>query len=90
LGDAADKVGKDDNFRGITLYNNVLYLTKGSGSNGVNTVYFVDTTGTACPAKSTTPGVGLPVARPCPPPSSATAPRPDLLTICASWRDFPS
>jgi hypothetical protein len=61
LGDAADKVGKDDNFRGITLYNNVLYLTKGSGSNGVNTVYFVDTTGTACPAKSTTPGVGLPV-----------------------------
>ena len=52
-----DKVGKDDNFRGITLYNNVLYATKGSGGNGVNTVYFVDTTGTACPN-----GVGLPVA----------------------------
>ena len=52
-----DKVGKDDNFRGLTLYNNVLYTTKGSGSNGVNTVYFVDTTGTACPN-----GVGLPVA----------------------------
>ena len=51
-----DKVGKDDNFRGMTLYNNVLYTTKGSGSNGVNTVYFVDTTGTACPN-----GVGLPV-----------------------------
>jgi hypothetical protein len=58
LGDAADKVGKDDNFRGMTLYNNVLYVTKGSGGNGVNTVYFVDTTGTACP----TTGVGLPVA----------------------------
>ncbi len=58
LGDAADKVGKDDNFRGMTLYNNVLYVTKGSGGNGVNTVYFVDTTGTACPAT----GVGLPVA----------------------------
>jgi hypothetical protein len=58
LGDAADKVGKDDNFRGMTLFNNVLYITKGSGSNGVNTVYFVDTTGTACP----TTGVGLPVA----------------------------
>jgi hypothetical protein len=58
LGDAADKVGKDDNFRGITLYNNVLYVTKGSGGNGVNTVYFVDTTGTACPNT----GVGLPVA----------------------------
>jgi hypothetical protein len=57
LGDKADKVGKDDNFRGIALYNNVLYYTKGSGSNGVNTVYFLDTTGTACPD-----GVGLPVA----------------------------
>ncbi|MGA3082006.1 MAG: hypothetical protein ABSD44_11555 [Terracidiphilus sp.] len=56
LGDKADKVGKDDNFRGMTLYNNVLYLTKGSGGNGINTVYFVDTTGTACPN-----GVGLPV-----------------------------
>jgi hypothetical protein len=33
----------------------VLYLTKGSGSNGVNTVYFVDTSGNACPN-----GVGLP------------------------------
>jgi hypothetical protein len=61
LGDAADKVGKDDNFRGMTLYNNVLYVTKGSGSNGANTVYFVDTTGTACPSTSATPGVGLPV-----------------------------
>ncbi|MGD0831257.1 MAG: hypothetical protein ABR907_09960 [Terracidiphilus sp.] len=58
LGDAADKVGKDDNFRGMTLYNNILYITKGSGGNGVNTVYFVDTTGTAC----RTTGVGLPVA----------------------------
>ena len=56
LGDKADKIGKDDNFRGLTIYNNVLYFTKGSGSNGVNTVYFVDTTGQACP----TGGVGLP------------------------------
>ena len=55
LGDKADKVGKDDNFRGLALYNNVLYYTKGSGSNGVNTVYFLDTTGKACPD-----GVGLP------------------------------
>ncbi|HEV2619006.1 MAG TPA: hypothetical protein VGU23_03605 [Acidobacteriaceae bacterium] len=61
LGDAADKVGKDDNFRGMTLFNNVLYVTKGSGGNGVNTVYFVDTTGTACPSSSATLGVGLPV-----------------------------
>jgi hypothetical protein len=55
LGDKADKVGKDDNFRGLTTFNDVVYLTKGSGSNGVNTVYFVDTTGTACPK-----GVGIP------------------------------
>jgi len=57
LGNKADKVGKDDNFRGMTIFNNVLYYTKGSGSNGVNTVYFVDTTGKACPN-----GVGLPAA----------------------------
>jgi hypothetical protein len=56
LGDKADKVGKDDNFRGLTLFDNVLYYTKGSGGNGVDTVYFLDTTGTACPN-----GTGLPV-----------------------------
>jgi hypothetical protein len=56
LGDKADKIGKDDNFRGMTVSGNVLYYTKGSGSNGVDTVYFVDTTGKACPN-----GVGVPV-----------------------------
>jgi hypothetical protein len=56
LGQKADKIGKDDNFRGLTIYNNVLYYTKGSGGNGVDTVYFLDTTGTACPN-----GTGLPV-----------------------------
>ena len=55
LGDAADKVGKDTDFRGLAVYGNVVYYTKGSGGNGVNTVYFVDTTGKACPD-----GVGLP------------------------------
>ncbi len=58
LGAKADKVGKDDNFRGLTVFNNVVYFTKGSGGNGVNTVYFVDTTGKACPSG----GVGVPVA----------------------------
>jgi hypothetical protein len=57
LGDKPDKIGKDDNFRGLTIYNNVLYYTKGSGGNGVNTVYFLDTTGKACPN-----GVGLPAS----------------------------
>jgi hypothetical protein len=65
LGDKADKIGKDDNFRGMTVFNNVLYYTKGSGSNGVNTVYFVDTTGTACPNGTglPAPGAQLPTAR---------------------------
>jgi hypothetical protein len=64
LGLKADKVGKDTNFRGLTVFNNVVYTTKGSGSNGINTVYFIDTTGfdstgkpRACPN-----GVGLPGA----------------------------
>jgi hypothetical protein len=57
LGDKADKVGKDTNFRGLTISGNVVYYTKGSGGNGVNTVYFLDTTHKACPA-----GVGLPAA----------------------------
>ena len=35
LGDKADKVGKDDNFRGLALYDNVLYYTKGSGSSNL-------------------------------------------------------
>ena len=55
LGDTPDKIGKDTNFRGLAIFGNVLYYTKGSGGNGVNTVYFVDTTGKACPS-----GVGLP------------------------------
>ncbi len=67
LGDPADKIGKDDNFRGLTVYNNVVYYTKGSGGNGVNTVYFVDTTGSACPK-----GTGVPS-------SSATLPATPLV-----------
>ena len=45
----ADKAGKDANFRGLTVFNNTLYITKGSGSNGVNTVYQVGTAGTLPP-----------------------------------------
>src|SRR4029077_8072080 len=62
LGDKADKIGKDTNFRGLTIFDNVIYYTKGSGGNGINTLYFVDTSGfdaqqrpLACPA-----GVGVP------------------------------
>lgn len=42
----ADKLGKDNNFRGLTISNNTLYVTKGSGGNGVNTVYQVGAAGT--------------------------------------------
>jgi hypothetical protein len=36
-----DKAGKDDNFRGVTEFGGALYFTKGSGSNGIDTVYTV-------------------------------------------------
>jgi hypothetical protein len=61
LGDKADKIGKDTNFRGLRVFNNVIYTTKGSGGNGVNTVYFIDTSGSvngkpaACPTGSGVP-----------------------------------
>ena len=42
---ASDKPGKDDNYRGITIYKDTLYITKGSGGNGINTVYQVGTQG---------------------------------------------
>jgi hypothetical protein len=40
-----DKAGKDNNFRGITIFNNTLYITKGSGGNGINTLYQVGAAG---------------------------------------------
>jgi len=42
----SDKPGKDTNFRGMTIFNNTLYISKGSGGNGINTVYQVGTAGT--------------------------------------------
>ena len=42
---AADKAGKDNNFRGMTLFKNRLYVAKGSGGNGMNTVYQVGNEG---------------------------------------------
>ncbi len=62
LGLKADKIGKDTNFRGLTIFDNVIYVTKGSGGNGIDTVYFIDNSGfdsngkpLACPN-----GVGVP------------------------------
>ena len=59
---ADDKPGKDDNFRGITEFNGALYFTKGSGSNGVQTVYTVVNTPQSpagfVPAPNTGPAAG--------------------------------
>jgi hypothetical protein len=44
-GDPADKATKDNNFRGETIFDNTLYVTKGSGSNGIDTVYQVGAAG---------------------------------------------
>jgi hypothetical protein len=55
-----DKPGKDTNFRGLTIFNNTLYITKGSGSNGVNTVYQVGTPGTL-PTGSATDLASVPI-----------------------------
>ncbi len=45
-GYAPDKQTKDNNFRGETIFNNTLYVTKGSGGNGIDTVYQVGASGT--------------------------------------------
>jgi hypothetical protein len=49
----ADKAGKDDNYRGVTEFGGALYFTKGSGSNGIDTVYTVSTLPTLANAAST-------------------------------------
>ena len=54
----ADKPGKDNNFRGLRIFRNTLYVTKGSGGNGINTVYQVGTAGTL-PTPANAPGGSL-------------------------------
>jgi uncharacterized protein YegP (UPF0339 family) len=62
VGDTADKTAKDNNFRGETIFNNTLYVSKGSGGNGINTVYQVGTPGSlpTLANAATTPIVVLP------------------------------
>jgi hypothetical protein len=57
-GYAADKAAKDNNFRGETLYNGVLYVTKGSGSNGIDTVYQVGPAGMTASTTNPTAAAG--------------------------------
>jgi hypothetical protein len=56
----ADKAGKDNNFRGLTIFNNTMYVTKGSGSNGINTVYQVGNAG-VLPSGTTAELAALPI-----------------------------
>src|SRR5215472_17011099 len=55
-----DKAGKDNNFRGLTIFNNTLFVTKGSGGNGINTVYQVGDTG-VLPSGTTAQLVATPI-----------------------------
>jgi hypothetical protein len=48
-----DKAGKDNNFRGVTEFGGALYFTKGSGGNGIDTVYTVSSLPTVATAAST-------------------------------------
>jgi hypothetical protein len=59
-GNPADKAAKDNNFRGETVFDNTLYVTKGSGANGIDTVYQVGTAGTLPSASTSTPISVLP------------------------------
>jgi hypothetical protein len=56
----ADKAGKDNNFRGLTIFNNTMYVTKGSGGNGINTVYQVGNSG-VLPTGNAAQLVALPI-----------------------------
>ena len=53
-----DKPGKDTNFRGLTIFDNTLYVAKGSGGNGINTVYQLGTPG-VLPTTANEPAGGL-------------------------------
>jgi hypothetical protein len=55
---SGDKPGKDTNFRGLTIFDDTLYVAKGSGGNGVNTVYQLGTPG-VLPTTANAPTGGL-------------------------------
>jgi hypothetical protein len=55
---SGDKPGKDTNFRGMTIFNDTLYVAKGSGGNGINTVYQLGTAG-VLPTTGNAPAGGL-------------------------------
>jgi hypothetical protein len=56
----ADQAGKDNNFRGLSIFSNTMYVSKGSGSNGINTVYQVGNAG-VLPSGTTAELAALPI-----------------------------
>jgi hypothetical protein len=62
-GYAADKTAKDNNYRGETVFGGELYVTKGSGSNGIDSVYAVGqngmTSSTTAPTASGSPQMSI-------------------------------
>ena len=48
-----DKAGKTNNYRGVTYYDGNLYFTKGSGGNGIDTVYTVSNPNGKLPTSAT-------------------------------------
>ena len=53
FGSKLDKAGKDNNYRGVTEFGGALYFTKGSGSNGIDSVYTVNSLPTVDTAAAT-------------------------------------
>jgi hypothetical protein len=54
---APDKAGKDNNYRAVVEFGGTLYFSKGSGSNGYDTVYTVDSLPSVANAASATIGI---------------------------------
>ncbi len=71
---------KDNNFRGLTINNNTLYTSKGSGSNGIDTVYQVGTAGTLPTGGAGTPITVLPGF-----PTQAASAQTCTVTNCSSY-----
>jgi PEP-CTERM motif len=69
-----DKAGKDSNFRGVTYFNGNLYFTKGSGSNGIDTVYTVSNPNGALPTSATASGATISILPGLPTDSAKTGP----------------
>jgi hypothetical protein len=76
VGNPADKSAKDNNYRGETVFNNTLYVSKGSGSNGVDTVYQVGTAGSLPAAGTGTPITVLPGFNTAPAKTDTAGPHP--------------